>query len=149
MGLRQHSPHPHTRKVKVSTCWQVALLSRPRPTVYIHRRVADHVWAGSGTHGRHIPKWEREWVAGWVAGSTVLTHTPRAGVGTYWQVTPMFRPRPAVYIHRRVAERVWAGLGTHGRHIPRWEREWVAGWVSGSTVLTHTHARSQCPHAGR
>ena len=45
------------------------------------------------------------------------THTPRAEAGTWWEAAPLSRPRPVVYIHRRVADSVQVGTGTHATPI--------------------------------
>ena len=46
------------------------------------------------------------------------THTPRAEAGTWWEAAPLSRPRPVVYIHRRVADSVQVGTGTHNTRTP-------------------------------
>jgi hypothetical protein len=76
-------------------------------------------------------------------------HTPRAAVGTCWDTVPLFHPRPAVYIHSRVAESVRVGPGTHAAHTPWWERGWGGGWRRlQRSPHPRTHPGLQWAHAG-
>ena len=60
-------------------------------------------------------------------GKSRAMNTHRAAVGKCWQATHLFRPRPAIYTHRIVADGVRVGPVTHGRHPPWWERVYVRG----------------------
>ena len=83
----------------------------------------------------------RTWVFCTAVGSVCNTHTwavfamppftwagrSGAGVVTCWYATPLSRHRPAVYIHRRVADGVRVGSGTHTGYTPWWGRGCVGG----------------------
>jgi hypothetical protein len=137
--------HPHTPRAVVGTCWDTVLLFHPRTAVYTHSRVAESVWVGPGTRAAHTPWWERGWGDGWQRSPHPHTH-PGAGAGTCWDTAPLFQPRPAVYIHSRVAESMWVGPGTRATHRPRWERGWGGGWLRLQPSPPHTTPRRWSGH---
>jgi hypothetical protein len=55
MGSLKLPSGTHTPRAEAGTWWEAAPLSRPRPVVYIHMRVADSVQVGLGTHATPIP----------------------------------------------------------------------------------------------
>jgi hypothetical protein len=141
------SPHPPTQP---GLEWSHVGVQHPCPALALQSTYTEESRTACGWGRGRLPGTHLGGVVGWVGWlgcpESPPTHTTRAGVVTCWDAAPLSRPRPAVYMHRGVADGVRVGSRTHGWYTPWCGRGWV-GWLGcPESPPTHPHTQGWSGH---